>query len=291
MKRWPGRSGRDVLSPGAARLAESAFLRANRERIFYSLALAGTLFLLPFSINNFVQGRFWLGIATTTVVICFIANALAVYRSRMPPVPAAFVFLPALAGLGISMNTQGLVGILWSYPSILVFHFILERRIANLFNLSIVLMATPFAYQHLGIELTARVVMTLLMTIAFTNIFSHVSETQQVKESEQRQRADLLVRATMAGLLDWNALSGAVVYSDRYKELLGYRADFDTSVWTNWFDMIHGEDLPTVQAVLREQLTDHSQVNAVRHHAPLDLRLKHASGNPLWVHDCAATPA
>lgn len=46
---------------------------------------------------------------------------------------------------------------------------------------------------------------------------------------EQRRRADLLVRATKAGLLEWDAASGAVTYSDRFKEMLGYAADADTA--------------------------------------------------------------
>src|SRR5262249_51724813 len=154
-----------LLGSAPAGAQDASFLSANREKIFYALAIAATVFLLPFSLNNFWQGRHLLGLVTGGVAACFIVNALAIYRGKLPPVPVVFICLPALAGLALSMSTQGLVGILWSYPAMLLFHFVLERRFANLFNACIVLVAGPFAYQQFGPALAGRVVATLTLTI------------------------------------------------------------------------------------------------------------------------------
>jgi len=145
-----------------------------RERIFYGLAIAGALFLLPFSVNNFLQGRVVLGTATTVVVAAFLANAVAIYFGRRPPVPAVVAFLPVVAALVLSVRTQGLIGVLWTYPALILFHFVLGRRLANLFNLVVVALVIPLADSELGHALTARIGVTLVLTILFTNIFSSI---------------------------------------------------------------------------------------------------------------------
>nr|WP_236598740.1 hybrid sensor histidine kinase/response regulator [Ramlibacter monticola] len=47
---------------------------------------------------------------------------------------------------------------------------------------------------HLGPALTARVGVTLTLVVVFANIFSRIAEAQHVKEAEQRERLDTLVR-------------------------------------------------------------------------------------------------
>src|SRR5262249_38320017 len=48
--------------------------------------------------------------------------------------------------------------------------------------------------------------------------FSRALSNEQLRLVEQRQRVDLLVRATKAGLLDWETTTGVITYSERYKE-------------------------------------------------------------------------
>ncbi|MEJ5988650.1 response regulator [Ramlibacter sp. PS3R-8] len=172
----------------------AAFIEAHRRKIFLGLSVAGTLLLGPFSVNNFFQGRLLLGVITSAFVICLLANAVAIARGRAPVVPATAIFLASLAGLATAMYNIGLVGILWVYPGIMLFHFMLPRRQANLFNGLLILVTIPMAWMHLGPQLTARVAVTLCLLVVFSNIFSHIAETQQAKEAEQRERLDALVR-------------------------------------------------------------------------------------------------
>ena len=78
---------------------------------------------------------------------------------------AALVFLPALVALPISVRTQGVVGVLWTYPAMVMFHFVLERRQANLLNVSLVGLVTATAAMTLPPALTLRSGVTLLLTI------------------------------------------------------------------------------------------------------------------------------
>src|SRR5262245_53337343 len=98
-------------------------LASYRDRIFYSLAVVGAIGLLPFAANNFLHGRAWLGIASTLVVVGFFANAVAVRRKHPMPVPPALLLLPAVAALALSVHGQGIIGVLWTYPAMVLFHF------------------------------------------------------------------------------------------------------------------------------------------------------------------------
>lgn len=177
----------------AMELAEG-FIEQHRQNIFFGLSVAGTLLLGPFAVNNFFQGRLVLGIVTSTFVLCLLVNAFAIFRRRRPPVPPTLIFVASLFGLAFAMYHNGLIGVLWVYPGILLFHFMLPRRRANAFNVTLVLVTVPLAWMHLGPQLTARVGVTLVLLVVFANIFSYIAETQHAKEAEQRARLDALVR-------------------------------------------------------------------------------------------------
>ncbi|HVE54443.1 MAG TPA: hybrid sensor histidine kinase/response regulator, partial [Ramlibacter sp.] len=189
-----------ALRPAAGTAARSpsdvtqGFVEAHRQKIFLGLSLAGTLLLGPFAINNFFQDRLVLGLATSGFVVCLLANAFAILRGRRPLVPATLIFVVSVIGLATAMYNNGLIGILWVYPGILLFHFMLPRRRANLFNVTLVLMAIPMAWKHLTPQLTTRVGVTLVLLLIFSNIFSYIADAQQAKEAEQRDRLDALVR-------------------------------------------------------------------------------------------------
>lgn len=170
------------------------FVEAHRRKIFLGLSVVGTLLLGPFAINNFFQDRFLLGVATSIFVVCLLLNAYAIARGREPIVSATVIFFASIVGLATGMYNQGLIGILWAYPGILLFHFVLPRRTANVFNATIVLLAIPMATLHLGPQLAVRVAVTLVLLIIFSNIFSYIADMQQSKEAEQRDRLDALVR-------------------------------------------------------------------------------------------------
>lgn len=170
------------------------FVEAHRQRIFVGLSVAGTLLLGPFAINNFFQDRILVGIATVAFVACILANAFFIARGRAPIIPPTVIFLAAVIGLGAQMYQNGLIGIFWVYPGILLFHFVLPRRAANLFNVTLVLMTVPLTWMHLGPQIMTRVAVTLVLLIVFANIFSFIADVQQEKEAEQRERLDTVVR-------------------------------------------------------------------------------------------------
>jgi len=274
----------------ASALGRFNFFVAPGERNFVALAITGAVFLLPFAANNLLQGRIFLGVLNTAIVAWFLVHGIAVYRGRRL-LPAAVVFLPVLLTLGYAMAVRGEVAIFWAYPAILLFHFLLERRIANLFNASIVLMAAPFALSNFGQEIALRMVVTLVLTIAFANVFSLLNEAQRRKEIEQertlaleRDRLALLVHATMAGFSDWDAAADVATYSERFKEMLGYPRDADTSAWPQFFELVHPEDRALAQERFRAGLHRKRGPGLQEPDQALDYRLRRADGSYVWVH-------
>jgi len=262
---------------------------ARNEGTFIALALIGGLAILPFAINNFVQGRLLLGSFNAALAAWFLVHGVAVLRGRRL-LPPSVVFLPAIAMLAYAMWARGEVGIFWAYPAVLLFHFILGRRAANYFNSSVMVFTTVFAYLSYGPDVALRVGVTLFLTIVFANVFSYVSETQRGREAEQEQllelerdRLALLVHATQAGFTDWDTKVNVVIYSERFKEMLGYPSDFDTSAWRSFFDLMHPDDHPRVRVVFRDLMRAKRKPGLQPPGEPLEYRLLRNGGGHVWV--------
>jgi len=187
--RWPPAGIQDK----PVREFAQGFVDAHRQKIFLGLAIAGTVLLGPFTVNNFIQGRVVLGLATGAFMVCLLANALAIARGGVPVFPAWAIFLASMVGLGTAIHTNGLIGIFWVYPGILLFHFMLPVRQANAFNIAMVAMTLPLAWMQIGPALTARVAVTLTLVVVFANLYSRIAEAQHAKEAEQHERLDALI--------------------------------------------------------------------------------------------------
>jgi diguanylate cyclase (GGDEF)-like protein len=179
-------------------------LARYRDRIFYGLAGTAAAALLPFSVNNFLQGRTALGVVTAAMVLGFAANALAIYRGRPAPLPIWLVFLPGLLALPLAVRSQGVIGVLWTYPAMVLFHFVLDRRAANLLNISVAALVTGMAAQALPRELTLRVGVTLFLTILFSNIFS------AILAGLQRQLQEQAIRDPLTGAFNRRHMDGCL---------------------------------------------------------------------------------
>jgi PAS domain S-box-containing protein len=73
--------------------------------------------------------------------------------------------------------------------------------------------------------------------------------------TDRAELLDLLLAATNDGIVDWNLVTGATYYNQRWQNMLGYE-DGLVETPTLWRDLLHPEDQPK----LEEQLRDHLEL-------------------------------
>lgn len=127
-------------------------------------------------------------------------------------------------------------------------------------------------------------VFALAPGITLARRMSRALAAEELRGIEQRDRTNLLVRATKAGLLDWDAIANVVTYSDRYKEMLGYPADAAASALPPFNDLVHPDERGHVRQSFLEELRDRSVRSTTRYHRSLDYRMCRADGTHIWVH-------
>ena len=142
----------------------------------------GLLFLTPFTINNFLNNRWQLGFGSLMVVLVLAYNAWSIYRNRYSAMLMFAVFVPmVIFYLSLALYQQGIIGVLWSYPALISFYFILPERLAWLANTIMLAIVLPVVWQVIEPGLAARVTATLCTVSITSIIFMRVITTQQYK--------------------------------------------------------------------------------------------------------------
>jgi diguanylate cyclase len=181
------------------------------------VAVAALVLLTPFSINNFFQGRPFLGMGSLAIVAILAFNAWSITRGRFYPSFTLFGLVPAVIFfLVFALRKQGIVGALWCYPAVLSFYFMLPERKAWLANAALLAVALPEAWIVLELPLATRVAATLVAVSAFSAIFVRVIAGQQRRLEAQALTDPLtglanrtLLRATLEQAIQQNHRTGA----------------------------------------------------------------------------------
>lgn len=102
-------------------------------------------------------------------------------------------------------------------------------------------------------------------------------QTEAIRRSQEQ--LSLVLSSTNDGFWDWSIPTGAVIYSNRLQEMLGYRPGELPGTFKSWFDRIHPDDRERVLAVT-EALRTGTLESFDR-----EYRLRRQDGQWLWVHD------
>lgn len=136
-----------------------------------------------------------------------------------------------------------------------------------------------------GLAPWGMVVFALAPGVLLAQRFARALSAEELRALEQRERANLLVRATGAGLLDWDAVAGRVAFSERFREMLGYSPpQGEHDALPQFYDLVHPDDRDAVRALFMSQLRRRDVRSAVRPFTPMEYRLLTANGGLLWVH-------
>ncbi len=141
-------------------------------------------------------------------------------------------------------------------------------------------------FQHLlAISLLPYGVLGVVVApaILLARRFAQALAAEESRLIAQRSRTDLLVRATKAGLLDWDTVQDRIAYSERYKEMLGFGDVPDASL-PGLRELLHPQERDAVYGHFLAQLKARDLKDGLRQYLPQDFRMRRADGQYIWVH-------
>lgn len=123
----------------------------------------------------------------------------------------------------------------------------------------------------------------LTLTFATAGLIAQHQTTTLLRESEERYA--LAASGSNEGLWDWNLTREIIYLSPRWRAMLGDivpSKDLDTaplqeSSPQEWFNRVHPEDLPSLQATIHHHLDGYTP------HVEHEYRIKHQDGSYRWM--------
>ena len=103
--------------------------------------------------------------------------------------------------------------------------------------------------------------------------------SRQNKEylSQTEERYSLAMQASNDGLWDWDLKTNKILYSGRWKEMLGFNDDEISDTADEWLSRVHPEDHDRVRASIDAYL------EGTTSNFEIEYRIRHFSDNYLWM--------
>ena len=103
--------------------------------------------------------------------------------------------------------------------------------------------------------------------------------SRQNKEylNQNQERYSLAMQASNDGLWDWDLKTNKILYSERWKEMLGFNDDEISDTADEWLSRVHPEDHDRVRASIDAYL------EGTTSNFEIEYRIRHFSNNYLWM--------
>ncbi|WP_223789128.1 GGDEF domain-containing protein [Marinicella meishanensis] len=140
-------------------------------------------FITPFAINNFINGRLDVAIASFFIMVIFALNTITVvFWKRYYSWVSLLVLSPAiLMFCYYSIPNQGIIGVLWSFPALVCLYYLLPEKQAWGANVVIIALCTYLAFNTFERGLAMRIFATLSLISAFTAVSIRQINKQQIE--------------------------------------------------------------------------------------------------------------
>jgi PAS domain S-box-containing protein len=122
------------------------------------------------------------------------------------------------------------------------------------------------------------VIINRLLSIVAVWIAAFVVYIQKITQEKLAQSEEALAlgwRGAGAGMWDWDIQTDAVIFSDRFKELLGYQPDEMPHHFDEWSELLHDEDKAKNHTAVEAHLQNNTPYN-------VEYRLMTKSGQWRW---------
>lgn len=114
--------------------------------------------------------------------------------------------------------------------------------------------------------------------ISITRDITKLKQTERELQ-EQRQRLELALKGAEIGLWDWNIQTGAVIFNERWAEMLGYRMEEIEPHVNSWKTLVHPDDVRPVMEILNAHLEGKTTYYETEH------RARTKDGSWKWILD------
>ncbi len=129
------------------------------------------------------------------------------------------------------------------------------------------------------IHLTPFANLTIPMIIS-VSIHNQMIQTRelQTKLKSQKERLDLAITGTGAGLWDWELYPEKVTINHYWAEMIGYRLEeLQPVTFQTWENLVHPADLQHAKTQIREHIA------GIKDQFRAEFRMRHKQGTWLWI--------
>lgn len=175
-------------------LTENDALAGYRDRVASVVSLPSGVLVAVLAVNNFVHSRVAMGWVTTLVALVLLGNFVSLRWRGKGFVNYAFVLLPGLGGVVAALKLQGVLGMVWAFPLMLIAYFVVPRFQALLFSLLTVVAVPAATALWIDPPLAARLLASLVLTLVMIQVILNVAVDLQ-GQLLQQSRTDALTGA------------------------------------------------------------------------------------------------
>ena len=108
-----------------------------------------------------------------------------------------------------------------------------------------------------------------------SDVTSRIAVENELRE--QQQRWQLALDGASDGIWDWDAVTGQVFYSPRWKQMLGFEPHELPDTSEIWEELVHPDDLPRAKQLVQDHLNRKTAAYIIEY------RIRHRDGQYIWV--------
>jgi len=155
------------------------------------IGLATVPFLFPFSIVSFIQGRYFLGVLITLVIITALINTYFIKKKQKRYIPGWCFFLITHFTVFYAITVLGEKALFWCYPVFFAVYFVAERRAARINILIAYLAIVSYSFYAFETTIITRFAFTLFLLCYFCDLLTGELTRMQENLTELANRDPL----------------------------------------------------------------------------------------------------
>jgi diguanylate cyclase len=180
-------------------------LLEHRLRNIMILGAAAVPFLLPFSINNFIQGRYIIGALTLALATIALINSYTIRKRHSVFIPDLFLYIVIHLTLFYAILKLGEIALFWCYPVFFVVFFISERMIARINILFAYVVIVSYSFYSFDFSSMIRFATTLFMLCYFSDLLIGVFARLQ------KQMMELAIRDPLTNAFNRRHMNSCIL--------------------------------------------------------------------------------